>query len=244
MTLSRLLAPALLAVALALPAVAAPLPLADFVRLGHEGVGEAVLLSLAQNQGVTGPLSADEVLEMSRAGWSDELMVAVVKAAAHESALLAAEPVELRGESVVYEERDGALVARLHGEPEPAPVPRPALIAAAPAPQVVVVQAPAAPLAAPAPALAPAAEYANGYPVGANHAWQGSTVFLPARFGGSTPSAFGRAIVSTGGSGHYGYGVPYAAPLSPYGYGGQVLVGPQRSTTLIRTSRGTRRIPN
>jgi len=238
MTLSRLLAPGLLSVALALPAVAAPLPLADLVRLGHEGVGEAVLLSLAQNQGVTGPLSADDVLEMSREGWSDELMVAVVKAAAEESASPA---VESQGEGVVYEERDGALVARLHGEPEPARGPAP--VAAAPPPQVVVVQAPAAPLAAAAPAAAPApgAEFANGYPVGADYGWQGSTVFLPARFGGSRPSAFGRAIVSTGGG--Y-YGLPYAAPLSTYGYGGQVLVGPQRSTTLIRTSRGTRRIPN
>ncbi len=237
MTLSRLLAPALLAVTLALPAVAAPLPLADLVRLGHEGVGEAVLLSLAQNQGVTGPLSADDVLEMSRAGWSDELMVTVVRAAAEESASLAVEP---QGEGVVYEERDGALVARLHGEPEPARSRAP--VAAAPAPQVVVVQAPAAPLAAPAAAPAPVAEFANGYPVGADYGWQGSTVFLPARFGGSRPSAFGRAIVSTGGGGYYGQ--PYAAPLSTYGYGGQVLVAPQRSTTLIRTSRGTRRIPN
>lgn len=220
------------------PVSAAPLPLSDLLRLSAEGVGEPVLLSIARNQGVAGPLIADQVLAMNRAGWSDELMAAVVKAAA-----TSPEPSTSDVPIVVYEEREGAVVARLRGVPdeEDDREAAPSGIAAGP-PQVVVQAPPVTVLQAPAESPPPS-QTVIGFPVGSDQGWQGSTVFLPARFGGSTPSAFGRTIVTNGGGGAY-YGSPYGPALSTYGYGGPVLSAPEPSTTLIRTSRGTRRIPN
>jgi hypothetical protein len=242
-TLPRLLVPVLAGLALAVSAAAAPLSLGDLIRLADEGVGEKVLLSIAENQGVEGPLNADQVLAMNRAGWSDELMAAVVKAAAA-GAPPAAPPAS---EAVTYEERDGTVVARLHGEPGDSGAPEregpaPAVREPQSAPPVVVVQAPPAPVPTEAPARWVPEDYVPGYPVGASYGWSGSTVFLPAHFGGSTPSSFGRTIVSTGGGPTYG--ALYAPPSAAYGYAGPVVAAPQPSTTTIRTSRGLRQVPN
>ena len=251
MTPIRLLTAALLALTLVTsPSSAAPLTLSELLGLTEEGVGEVVLLSIARNQGVAGPLTAQQILEMKQAGWTDVLMAAVIDASSTPTDAAATQPASLAptpGSEVVYEERDGAVVARLRGEPEAAREPGlPRFLSeippapALPAAPVVIVQAPAA---AAAPTAA-SVQHQSGYPVGADFGWSGSAVFLPAHFGGSTPSAFGRAIISNGADRGY-YGTPYAAPLAPYGYSGARLNYSVRpSTTLIRTSRGTRRIPN
>ena len=234
-TSARFLPLLLLGLLAAAPVAAAPLSVEELLTLSREGVGETVLLSLARNQGVQGPLTASQVLEMSRAGFGDELLAAIVEAAARPAP--APEPT-----GVSYDERDGAVVAYSRGTPdesEPAETePEPAEVQPAPpAPPFVIVQAP------PAPGQASAsAQDGNAYPVGAVHGWTGSTVFLPARFGGN-PSAFGRTIVTNDpgvrSSGYYPY-YPLGPNLPAYG----TVQQPTRyGTTTIRTSRGPIRIP-
>ena len=80
MILRRLFAPILtLALLAAAPAAAEPLPLSELLRLSQAGVGEPVLLSLAKTQGLHGPLIPAQVLEMEKAGWSDQLMATLTE---------------------------------------------------------------------------------------------------------------------------------------------------------------------
>lgn len=243
--LARLLPLLLLAALSAAPAAATgALSVEDLLKLSREGVGEPVLLSLAKHQGVQGPLTAGQVLAMSRAGFGDELLAAIVEAAAGAPAEAAPAPEDGR---VVYEERDGAVMAIARGEPgdpaPPAPPPAPPERAEAPAPSFVVIQQPSTTAEIQSSERAPEPGD-NPYPTGAVHGFSGSTVFLPARFGGN-PSAFGRTIVTNDPNlrspGWYPY--PFTpAPVTPVVR--PAPAGPPYGSTTIRTSRGPIRIPN
>ena len=172
-----------------------------------------------------GSLGATQLVELHRAGLTDEAILLLAEAEGFERAILTADALSLReaglssslvsrlialsaGSGIAVEERDGVTVITGRGAPEEAdaeaaaPAPGDDRAAPPPAAQAIVViqQAPPAAGAASGGAVSgdnghAASDFANGYPAGATFGWSGGAVFLPARFGGSEPSAFGRTVI-------------------------------------------------
>jgi hypothetical protein len=231
------LAPVAVAVALAAAllstrASAEPLGPSMLVRLFEAGLTDEAIIQLADAQGFEHALDATDVLALREAGLPAGLVSKLVTMSAGR---------------ISVEERDGVTVITGRG-PEESPETQEQSAAPAPAAmpgpsaaqqQVIVVQAPPASVT-PAPATDDA--LVNGYPVGATFGWTGGAVFLPARFGGSEPSAFGRTIVAV-------------APVPPYCAAPVATCVPLADTLAstdvepahriaIRTSRGRLWIPN
>ena len=226
--------------ALALTAVfAAPLPAnpmneKHLMALAEAGLSDDAILRMVEERGLAQPLTPEAVVLLREAGLSAPLVSRLILLAEGN------EPIRI-------EERDGVTVISGRGEPNqiededareswsergpeewPAPPP-----AEPPALDVVIVNG-----ATPAQASSQDSRTAQGYPAGAVFGVSGGAVFLPARFGGNEPSAFGRTIVGFTGGG-VGCCAPYVAPAP-------VVVAPAPETRMIpvRTSRGTLWIPN
>lgn len=200
----------LLVLLVASPASAGVLTVQDLVSLASGGLSETAIGRLIEVQGLTSPLSAADALTLREAGLSADFVSALV--------------LRQAGTGIEVEQRDGVTVVSGQGvipsEPdvereEDAPL----------AHETVIVGR-----------EAPAAQPVNGYPVGAAFGLSGGAVFLPARFGGSQPSAFGRTIVGFGGFS------PGCAPLLPAA--APVVVAPEPRRVVIHTSRGEIWLPN
>lgn len=253
-----------LALGLAGAVVAAPVSVADLLRLADAGAGEKLLSRVVDERGLSGEVGVEDILVLKKAGFSDAFIEELIDGGAP----------GLASSSVSVREEGGVLVVEGRGTPsEAAPGAPPQAesharatsASASPAPPVVVVQqaAPASDASPHVPERSPERSLGveNPYPVGATFGVSGGAVFLPARFG-DPPSAFGRTIILggvlgglspwghhglAGHGGHHGHSravtpVPHhvRAPGSFNIQTGHAT----GATTTIRTSRGTRRIPN
>lgn len=208
----RLAAP-LLALLVASNASAATLTVPDVVSLASGGLSEAAIGRLIEAQGLTSPLSAADALALREAGLSAEFVSALV--------------IRQAGTGIEVEERDGVTVVSGEGlapfTPDDAAEEDREDEDSQPLRETIIVAAPE-----------PAPQATNGHPVGATFGWSGGAVFLPARFGGSQPSAFGRTIV--------GFGSP--AGCAPALHAAPVLAAPEPRRVVIHTSRGEIWLPN
>jgi hypothetical protein len=225
----RVLAVLALTAGLAAPLAANPLTEKHLVAVSRAGLSDDAIVHMAEVRGLAGPFTPEMVLRLSEAGLSSSLLSRLVLMSDGD------EPIRI-------EERDGVTVISGRGEartevetesrPERGPEEWPAPPPAPPAPEVVIVNG-----GAPAAASARDSTAGLGYPAGAVFGMAGGAVFLPARFGGNEPSAFGRTIVGFTGGGECC--APYVAPAP-------VVVAPVPQTRMIpvHTSRGTLWIPN
>jgi hypothetical protein len=217
-----------IALAAPAPALAAGLTVERIAKLSDAGLSDAAILRIAEEEGFAVPLTSERVLKGLDLGIPADLLSRLVEMSAEE------------GTAIEVAERDGVTVITGRGpdeasEPEPAereeamgPAGEPPALP--PVQQVVVVGG-----VAPAGETVPSS-FANGFPADATFGWSGGAVFLPARFGGSRPSAFGRTIVGfTQGP------TELCVPLAP----APILVErPERRMIPVRTSRGVIYLPN
>lgn len=220
MRLVRLGLEGLAALLVAATAAASPLTISDLTALVRSGIDEGAIVRLVEAEGLAAPLGAGDALVLREAGMSASLVSRLVTWTA--------------GDGIEIEQRDGVLVVSGSGVPadasgsegdaswrdEPGADP-----------------GEATPPEWPAESAAPPQDDDNGYPTGAVFGWSGGAVFLPARFGGSRPSAFGRTIVMTGELAPW-MGAPWLPPAAP------VMPSPDSGWITIRTSRGEIRVPN
>lgn len=211
-----------------------PMQFERLIELHEAGFDDEIIVQLASREGLAEPLGSAHVLALREAGLSPALVSRLVLLSLDEgisiedrdgiTVITGEGPVPLTEESDESESRG----SRDDWEDEPR-------LGAAPPPQVIVVgAAPAAQVAAPSPVD----ESTVGHPAGAVFGWSGGAVFLPARFGGSEPSAFGRTIVGFTGQPQPGCCPPVLAPAPP------PVVEPTSRMIPVRTSRGELWIPN
>lgn len=206
-----------------------PMGVERLVELHEAGLGDELIVALAEREGVK-PLAGSDLLTLREAGLSNDLLARLFR---------------ISHDAIRVEERDGVTIITGEGpEPEAGrdePADEEAAAPPAPAPVVVIQQAPAPGEAASSAAASGTPDATEAYPVGAAFGWSGGAVFLPARFGGSQPSAFGRTIVAFQGAACCPATVPVApvvAPIVP------VVAAPTPRMIPMRTSRGEIWIPN
>jgi hypothetical protein len=236
--LSTILGALLLAAAGAVRAADPPLRVGDLQDLMLAGVAEPVISTMLDARGFQGPLGVPEVIALTRARLSEEMLLRLF-------ALLGADPEAL---GVTVAEEDGVVVISGQGVPEaegswldpsePAPAPQPMRHEDEDWPEQEPRWAPSLPPTTPV--------VVNAYPTGAVFGPTGGAVFIPAHQG-NPPSSFGRTIVHAG-----GYAVAACTPYPTSAAWAPVAVEtaplqpePRRYRRIVvHTSRGPLSVPN
>lgn len=229
---------------LALPALAEPYLLDELPPLREEGLSEAVLRALVEREGLAELPTANDLVSLSKAGFSQDFLLflvqlpedgPVVEEPPAREEPLPEEPTWRSETELSYEERDdGVVVVSGRGTPDapgsPIRVAEPVVISSPPPPQVVVVSPP--------PVESPATNV---------------TVLAPERPAYTAPvaqvpnhpgSSFGKTFVFPSHGYGYGYHGGYRQPVvvSPFIHPAAYRQ-PVRRTTTLRTSRGPIEVP-